>query len=93
MACRRVEAGGVFGKKYRTAGHLILEYETDVQNGRQTFNASADALKTIAGALADNLKECAGEISRQVAGGGKKFWIRRPMTFSIILKGSLMSIF
>lgn len=59
-------------KKYRTAGHLILEYETDVQNGRQTFNASADALKTIAGALADNLKECAGEISRQVAGGGKK---------------------
>lgn len=59
-------------KKYRTARHLILEYESEVKEGRQTFNASADALKTIAGDLADNLKECIGEINRQVAAGEKK---------------------
>lgn len=59
-------------KKYRTARHLILEYETQAREGRQTFNTSPDAFKTIAGALAQNLKECVRKIGRQVAGGEKK---------------------
>lgn len=61
-------------KKYRAAKYLILEYETEVKKGTQTFNTSPDALETMLNTLAENIKECIEKIDRQVAAGEKKIW-------------------
>ena len=61
-------------KKYRTARHLIAEYETELQEEKQSFNLSPEALKKNADLLAKNLNEAVFVLDRQISDGEKKIF-------------------